>query len=223
MLCSAWWGRTRKSQELAHRKCDHIKKQDPVSTMQKTGMTNYSSLWYCLVWKRVSLMDLITMRQSTAIFLCIWPFWAWWHLNNWTNKQPSDPRAILLFTSDKAVCCNIHALIHWFFLHQAAWWDGIRGPGVPESSMTALPAWTRNWTTGGKIFFLNFWLLPGRLHRWPCPLKSLHCFQFILCHSRRWRSLGLNRLTFVYLALVITTSMVIFYLIFYFILSDIPA
>ena len=44
MLCSAWWGRTRKSQELAHRKCDHIKKQDPVSTMQKTGSTNYSSL-----------------------------------------------------------------------------------------------------------------------------------------------------------------------------------
>ena len=47
MLCSAWWGRTRKSQELAHRKCDHIKKQDPVSTMQKTGITNYSSF---MIW-----------------------------------------------------------------------------------------------------------------------------------------------------------------------------
>ena len=29
-----------------------------------------------------------------------------------TNKQLGDPRASLLLTSEKAVCCNIHALIH---------------------------------------------------------------------------------------------------------------
>ena len=45
--------------------------------MQKTDLANYSSF---LVWKWVSpvysyiAMDVITLRQSTSIFLFIWPF-----------------------------------------------------------------------------------------------------------------------------------------------------
>ena len=58
-----------------------------------------------LVWKRVSPLDVIIRVQSTAIFLCTWPFSAWW----WrTNNQPGDPRASLLLTSEKAVFCKIY-------------------------------------------------------------------------------------------------------------------
>ena len=42
-------------------------------------------------------------------------------------------------------------------------------------------------------------------------------------YPRRWRRLGINMHTFIYLATVATTSFVVFYLIFYFILSDVPA
>ena len=63
--------------------------QDPLSTMQNTGLANYFSF---LVWKKVLPMDVITLGQSTTIFLCVRPFSAWW--------QPNDPRASLLFTSE---------------------------------------------------------------------------------------------------------------------------
>ena len=63
--------------------------QDPLSTMQNTGLANYFSF---LVWKRVLPMDVITLGQSTTIFLCVRPFSAWW--------QPNDPSASLLFTSE---------------------------------------------------------------------------------------------------------------------------
>ena len=39
-------------------------KQDPVSTMQKTGWTVHSSSWSCLVWKRVSFW----IWSTTIIF-----------------------------------------------------------------------------------------------------------------------------------------------------------
>ena len=89
----------------------------------------------------LAIFSMVTLEQS----------------NKQTNNQPGDPRASLLLTSEKAVCCNIQYPCTYplIVLHQAAWWDGIRGPGVPESSMTVLPAWTRNWTTGGKKN--NFW------------------------------------------------------------------
>ena len=60
------------------------KKQGPVSTMQKTGWTNYSSF---LVWKRVSPMDVIAKGHSTTSFLCIWPFSARWHPYKRRNDQ----------------------------------------------------------------------------------------------------------------------------------------
>ena len=59
--------------------CDRLK-QDPVSTMQKTGLINYSSF---PVW---SGLDVITMVQS-SIFLCIRPFSAWWHPNKQSNNR----------------------------------------------------------------------------------------------------------------------------------------
>ena len=40
-----------------------------------------------LVWKRVSTMDVITRGQSSAIFLCIGPFLAWWQISKQTNNQ----------------------------------------------------------------------------------------------------------------------------------------
>ena len=58
--------------------------------------------WSGLVLKRISPMDVITMGQSTTIFLCIRPFSAWWRANN----QPGHPCASLLFASEKAVFCD---------------------------------------------------------------------------------------------------------------------
>ena len=57
--------------------------------MQKTGLTNYCSflVWSCLVGKRVSPMDLITMGQSTTISRFIGPFLAWWRTNIQTPNQ----------------------------------------------------------------------------------------------------------------------------------------
>ena len=52
--------------------------------------------------KQWSGQDLIIRTQSTAIFLCIQPFSAWWR----TNNQPGDPSASLLLTSEKAVFCK---------------------------------------------------------------------------------------------------------------------
>ena len=70
--------------------------QDPVSTMQKTGLTNY---------KRVSLLDLIIRARSTAIFCVLGHFW---HGDTQTNEQTTRcPSASLLLTSEKAVFCKI--------------------------------------------------------------------------------------------------------------------
>ena len=49
------------------------KRQDPVSTMQKTSLTNFSSF---LVWSGKSV-DVITMGHSRTIFLCIELYLAW--------------------------------------------------------------------------------------------------------------------------------------------------
>ena len=46
--------------------------------------------------KQWSGQDLIIRTQSTAIFLCIQPFSAWWQTN---ERQPGDPSASLLLTS----------------------------------------------------------------------------------------------------------------------------
>ena len=42
-----------------------------------------------LVRKRILPMDVITIGQSTAIFLCIWPFFGI-VTTNWTNNQPNN-------------------------------------------------------------------------------------------------------------------------------------
>ena len=51
---------------------DQTTRQDPVSTMQKTGWTNYSSF---LVWKRVSPMDVVARGQLTTNLLYVGSFW----------------------------------------------------------------------------------------------------------------------------------------------------
>ena len=79
----------------------NINKTHSVST--KTGLADYSSF---LVWKKVSPM--ITKGQSTTIFLCIRPFFAWWHL----TEKSGDPIASLILTSVKAVFCNIDIQIN---------------------------------------------------------------------------------------------------------------
>ena len=52
-------------------------------------------------------MDVITIGQSTTIFLGIRPFSAWWHPTNRTTEQLGDPRARGLLTSEKVVFCNM--------------------------------------------------------------------------------------------------------------------
>ena len=68
------------------------KKQDPVSTMQKTGWTILSLSWSCLVWKRVSLW-MWSLGGSQQLFSCV--FGDFWHSdeqrNEQTNKQPGYP------------------------------------------------------------------------------------------------------------------------------------
>ena len=64
-------------------------------------------LFFGLVWSRkgVSTIDVITRGQSTAMFLCIGPFSAWWQ----PTKEPGDPRSSLLLTSEKSVFCNFYS------------------------------------------------------------------------------------------------------------------
>ena len=76
-------------------------KQDPVSTMQKTGWTIHSPFLVLFGLKKNFTLDVITRGQATTIFLCIGPFSAW----SRTTEQPGDPRASLLLTS-VAVFCN---------------------------------------------------------------------------------------------------------------------
>ena len=84
------------------------RRQDPVSTKQKTGWTIHSSF---LVWSRLKksfTLDVITRGQSTTTFLYIGPFSAWWQPNN----QPGDPRASLLLTSVRRQSFAIFSHIH---------------------------------------------------------------------------------------------------------------
>ena len=72
-----------------------------------------------LVWSRkgVSTIDVITRGQSTAMFLCIGPFSAWWQ----PTKEPGDPRSSLLLTSEKSVFCNFYSqtveFCQWHVIH----------------------------------------------------------------------------------------------------------
>ena len=50
------------------------KKQDPMSTMQKTGWTIHSSVLVLSGLKKSFTLDVITRGQSTTIFLCIGAF-----------------------------------------------------------------------------------------------------------------------------------------------------
>ena len=74
-------------------------KQDPASTMQKTGWTIHSFFLVLSGLKKSFTLDVITRGQSTTIFLCIGPFSAWWRTNKQTNEQPGDPSASLLLAS----------------------------------------------------------------------------------------------------------------------------
>ena len=63
-----------------------------------------------LVWSRVSPKDVMTGGHSTSIInihLRIWPFLSWRRTNKQANKEPTDPGASLLFTSEKVAFCNI--------------------------------------------------------------------------------------------------------------------
>ena len=80
--------------------------------MQKTGWTIHSFFLVLSGLKKSFTLDVITRGQSITIFLCIGPFLV---TNERTNKQPGDPRASLLLTSEKAVFC-IYAGLHklWY-------------------------------------------------------------------------------------------------------------
>ena len=95
--------------------------QDPVSTMQKTGLTN-SSL---MVWSGLKkcITCVITMGQSTAI-LAIFSM----VMNNWPNKQPGGPSASLHLTSEKAVFCSF----------MSSWWMEVQENAFLRMEMIAL-------------------------------------------------------------------------------------
>ena len=62
-------------------------KQDPVSTMQKTGWTIHSPFLVLFGLKKNFTLDVITRGQSTTIFLCIGPFLARWRTTKQTNNR----------------------------------------------------------------------------------------------------------------------------------------
>ena len=66
-------------------------KQDPASTMQKTGWTINSFFLVLSGLKKSFTLVVITRGQTTTIFLCIGPFLAWW----WKTKQTNN-RVILV-------------------------------------------------------------------------------------------------------------------------------
>ena len=83
--------------------------QDPVSTMHKTGWTNYSSF---LVWsgKRFLPMALITWTDSITIFMSVEVdevIFELWQTNKRPANQVNQEQASLLLTSEKAIFCNI--------------------------------------------------------------------------------------------------------------------
>ena len=82
--------------------------QDPVSTMHKTGWTNYSSF---LVWygNRFLPMALITWTDSITIFMSVEVdevIFELWQTNKRPANQVNQEQASLLLTSEKAVFCN---------------------------------------------------------------------------------------------------------------------
>ena len=52
--------------------------------------------WSGLAWKSVSPMDVITLGQSTTIFLCIRPFSAWWQPNEQPNNQLGEKQSFAI-------------------------------------------------------------------------------------------------------------------------------
>ena len=79
-----WWPTDKMKQE---------KKQDPVSTLQKTGWTILSLSWSCLVWKRVSLW-MWSLGGSQQTFFC-----AFGRFRHGEDKQTNDPASLLLVAS----------------------------------------------------------------------------------------------------------------------------
>ena len=59
------------------------------------------------VWKRVSPLDLIIRRSQQLFFYLFSHFRHGEQPNDQMTKQPDDPRASLLLTSEKAVFCKI--------------------------------------------------------------------------------------------------------------------
>ena len=60
-------------------------KLDPVSTMQKAGLTNHSSFLVLSSLEKGFTLDVITRGQSTTIFLCIGPIFGTVTYNQLTN------------------------------------------------------------------------------------------------------------------------------------------
>ena len=104
----------------------------------------------------------------------------------------------------------------------SAWWDGTREREAPGFS-TVWQVWMRMRPRGGGGVKLikpphALVLICSYILIWSCAHMPIYP-----SYPRRWRRLGINMHTFIYLATVATTSFVVFYLIFYFILSDVPA
>ena len=128
-----------------------IDKQDLVSTMLKIGWSIFPCflwcahiieiVWYDLIWKRVSPLDVIIRMQTIAIVLCIGPFSAWRQINKQTNTQ--TPNWVILehacswsITTERAVFCNLlnlqtkifattmisNKIFHQDFLIYWTWW-----------------------------------------------------------------------------------------------------
>ena len=104
----------------------------------------------------------------------------------------------------------------------SAWWDGTREREARGFS-TVWQVWMRMRPRGGGGVKLikpphALVLICSYILIWSCAHMPIYP-----SYPRRWRRLGINMHTFIYLATVATTSFVVFYLIFYFILSDVPA
>ena len=157
MLCSAWWGRTRKSQELAHRKCDHIKNQGPVSTMQKTGITNYSSLMILSGLEKGYHPWIWSLLGSRQPFFCV--FGHFWHGDTRTIEQTNNlvilEQACSWSVRRQSVAISMHLSIDFFYIKQH---DGMEYED-PESQNPAWQPCQRGRGTGRrevKKQFLNF-------------------------------------------------------------------
>ena len=119
--------------------CDRLK-QDPVSTMQKTGLINYSSF---PVW---SGLDVITMVQS-SIFLCIRPFSAWWHPTEQTNKHQSILEQACSLPVRRRITYNYAHLRSWKYIF--CWGeknDEGKGEQYLEKENITIVGPTNNWT-----------------------------------------------------------------------------